>query len=842
MYENFGKALCIKDRSFETDEDRGIVKILFTEDKNGGYSPYIPNSPAEDGIFIIHDYETGTNPFEENEIFCINSFRQSDKDDWKDGTGFKKRFVSDGLEISALSKFEMVPILNSSLPDKKSGILEGSVIPPTNKTFFIREGDTVYGPFLASRSGSDTYTLVPVNVPSLNLELDHILAVEYSTISSLLITNSASQNIYLPNINNIREINGSSPKIDYISDKDLIRYFAKHGFGRNIKKLSKSAARTLLDAADKYAQQKNSYKSSERLDRLKKIMEDYLSQDDIGQDIINEWANSKQGIKFLDKYVQDNRSTILHERISKLEEEAKQELADIEAKRKKYQDDHNAEKSRIDVELDKLRSTERQERQRIKNDLEDYLQQTEKQKEEALQEQAAELMASIDALKNEKTEIIFEKDSLESELDQFRRGRELKQWVDLLEMQKDELSRTVDERNALLKNPNELRKLAIQDKTLKQLLSLNLKPDSDQKIEFASVRCNNDPATSPKDYIDAIESYLDEQDGRTLTRDEVANLLICMTQNYLTCLAGLPGGGKTSTIVRLAEAIGLHNPADNKLCHFLNISVGQGWAGMRDLLGYYNAIKGEFQPAPTKLYEFLQSLDSDPEKKFFRLVLLDEGNLSPMEHYWSDFLQMADPEYRGKALSLGSKDSNLSLRPGNNLRWITTINSDETTERLSPRLLDRVPVIKMDPVLDIESTLDFSSVDSQEIPGGVTWSLMEKWFKPEEDKDFSALDRQVIKSILDQNNKSNMLHVSQRKLKNMRQYLNSANIYMDSSQALDWCIAMYVLPTIEGYGKRVEDGLTALCSEFEKNELKRSLGIAETILEQGRMSQSFSFF
>lgn len=318
--------------------------------------------------------------------------------------------------------------------------------------------------------------------------------------------------------------------------------------------------------------------------------------------------------------------------------------------------------------------------------------------------------------------------------------------------------------------------------------------------------------------------------------------MICVSQNYLTCLAGLPGGGKTSSVVRLAEAMGLHNSEENKLCNFLNVSVGQGWAGIRDLLGYFNAIKGEFQPAPTKLYEFLQHLQDDQEKKFLRLVLLDEGNLSPLEHYWSDFLQMADTEYRNKVLSLGAKDNNLTLQPGNHLRWITTVNSDETTERLSPRLLDRVPVIKMDPELDIESTLDYTISETQAVPGGIDWSILENWFSPQEDKDFSVSDRQVIKFILDQNDKSRMLHLSQRKLRNMRNYLNVANQHMGESQALDWCIAMYVLPTIEGYGKRIEEGLQALIGELDKNGLRRSLKIVDSILEEGRMSQSYSFF
>ena len=553
-------------------------------------------------------------------------------------------------------------------------------------------------------------------------------------------------------------------------------------------------------------------------------------------------THSKQGEKFLDKYVQDNSSKILNDRIAKLEKDAEEERAKLEARRNKYKEEHDSEIARLSAELEKLRVKERNDRQEIDEQLAEYRQQSEKQKKEEIQKQNAELMAEIEVLEKQRDAITSENAELGQELEHLRQARSLQSIIENLEFQKDSLVRTIETKDALLSDTNELRKLAIQDKTLKQLMSLNSTIDSDQKIEFSEVVCNENPATRPEDYIESIKSHLDEQDGRSLSRDEVANLMICVSQNYLTCLAGLPGGGKTSSVVRLAEAMGLHNPEENKLCNFLNVSVGQGWAGLRDLLGYFNAIKGEFQPAPTKLYEFLQHLQDDQEKKFLRLVLLDEGNLSPLEHYWSDFLQMADVEYRNKVLSLGAKDNNLTLQPGNNLRWITTINSDETTERLSPRLLDRVPVIKMDPELDIESTLDYTISEAQTVPGGVDWTTLESWFSPQEDKDFSVSDRQIIKFILDLNDKSRMLHLSQRKLRNMRNYLSVANQHMGEGQALDWCIAMYVLPTIEGYGKRIEEGLQALIGELDKNGLRRSFKIVDSILEEGRMSQSYSFF
>lgn len=521
MHESLGKALCIKSHPFETEGDMGIVKILFVH--NGDrYVPYTPESEAEDGIFITHSYESATSAFDEDEIFCVTAYRESDRDDWKDGSGYKKRFVSNGSEISALNKYEMMPVINCPLPDKKTGIIDGGTVPPINKSFFVRSGEKAYGPFLASRANDDSYRLMPVNAPSLSLDTDHIVSIDMKDLAQCAVVHRSIQAAYLPNLNSIKEVIGSLDKIDFISDKDLIRYFAKHGFGKNIKKLSKSAAKGLLDAIDKHGQQKNSYKSHERLERLKDIMDDYLSQNDIGQDVINDWANSKQGERFLDKYVQDNSSKLLNDRIAKLEKDEQEERAKLEARRNKYQEEHDSEMARLSTELEKLRAKERDERQKIDDSIAEYRQQTEKQKKEEIQKQQAELMAKIEGLEKQRDDITSESDELSKKLEDLRHARSLQSYIENLEFQKDSLVRTIETKDALLSDTNELRKLAIQDKTLKQLMSLNSTIDSDQKIEFSEVVCNENPATRPEDYIESIKSHLDEQEGRSLSSPTVA--------------------------------------------------------------------------------------------------------------------------------------------------------------------------------------------------------------------------------------------------------------------------------------------------------------------------------
>lgn len=87
------------------------------------------------------------------------------------------------------------------------------------------------------------------------------------------------------------------------------------------------------------------------------------------------------------------------------------------------------------------------------------------------------------------------------------------------------------------------------------------------------------------------------------------------------------------------------------------------------------------------------------------LFLLDEANLSSIEHYWSPFLRACD-SFRGGSFEL-SLGGNHSFKVPSYLRFIATVNFDHTTEELSPRFLDRSWVVTLDPqALDLDDLGD----------------------------------------------------------------------------------------------------------------------------------------
>ncbi|MDE6426923.1 MAG: hypothetical protein K2K89_12440 [Ruminococcus sp.] len=192
---------------------------------------------------------------------------------------------------------------------------------------------------------------------------------------------------------------------------------------------------------------------------------------------------------------------------------------------------------------------------------------------------------------------------------------------------------------------------------------------------------------------------------RNYSTNDILNMYICITQGFLTVFAGLPGTGKTSVCNIIGNSLGLTNFGGGEVSYdrFVPISVEKGWSSKKDLIGYYNPLTKKYDKTNRRLYDSLMILNEEREKsKFPYMVLLDEANLSPMEYYWADFMQLADR----------SEESDIYINIGlehdiyipDTLRFVATINNDQTTETLSPRLLDRAWIIKL-PDSDINARI-----------------------------------------------------------------------------------------------------------------------------------------
>lgn len=310
-----------------------------------------------------------------------------------------------------------------------------------------------------------------------------------------------------------------------------------------------------------------------------------------------------------------------------------------------------------------------------------------------------------------------------------------------------------------------------------------------------------------QEVIRYISSYLNSH-KRNLEDWQIANLLICMQQSFLTIFAGLPGTGKTSLARLLIKSQGLLDVRHKE------VAVSRGWTSEKDLIGFYNPLVSQFQPASTGLYEFLLTL-SNEYKNFengniseigMSYIILDEANLSPMEHYWSKFMGMTDTFNANNVFNLGD----ISHIP-HHLRFIATINYDATTEMLSPRIIDRSPIIVLDyHQRSVLNDLSQVIIDKEILP--ITFSEMEDLFgrSSQNDADFTtSRERDVfseLKAVLqDLDDELGLpIHISHRKEQSIKEYCAKASGIMSDKdyplRALDLAILQFILPQVKGHG------------------------------------------
>ncbi|MBA3921535.1 MAG: AAA family ATPase, partial [Nostocaceae cyanobacterium] len=208
-------------------------------------------------------------------------------------------------------------------------------------------------------------------------------------------------------------------------------------------------------------------------------------------------------------------------------------------------------------------------------------------------------------------------------------------------------------------------------------------------------------------------------------------LVSALYSGSLILLNGSVGVGKTSLIRHSADLLA----GRNKI-----IPVRPAWLDPSDLLGFFDPLSEIFRPSP-----FLTALkDAKNYSEQIYLVCLDELNLAKIENYGADLLSSLEysrSEHGKQSLQLYSesietelweeakqlneeqqRDSKQSQRlrriqnflkdyPANfiiprNIVLMGTLNADETTYDLSPKVIDRSFVITYPPAnLTIDGVL-----------------------------------------------------------------------------------------------------------------------------------------
>ena len=349
--------------------------------------------------------------------------------------------------------------------------------------------------------------------------------------------------------------------------------------------------------------------------------------------------------------------------------------------------------------------------------------------------------------------------------------------------------------------------------------------------------------------IDELNDRIVEKSGRSYTRNELINFLTCIFQGYITTFAGMPGTGKTSLCRIIADALGLNSRMESRIAE---VSVERGWTSYRDYIGYYNPLSKMTEIANPEAYGAFWTLDhearanlaSDKAAPYF--ILLDEANLSPIEHYWAPFLKACDSFRQGSfTLTLGG---DASFRVPEQVRFLATVNYDHTTEELSPRFLDRSWVVLLDPDKienDEDQTLSPSYEEAVASYEPLSYKRLMDVFGPQGQMTIDAQTDELLGSVLKACEDARK-PVSQRSQIMIRNYVRTASRLMDTSSVkeryapLDFAVAQKILPLVSGTPescKPLLDGLEKACAQ-----LPHSLRLCQNMQELGKSTGYYQFF
>lgn len=220
----------------------------------------------------------------------------------------------------------------------------------------------------------------------------------------------------------------------------------------------------------------------------------------------------------------------------------------------------------------------------------------------------------------------------------------------------------------------------------------------------------------PEDRIEYIQKHLCfGAKPLYYDRNTLEMFYAALCTNQLVVLCGEPGSGKTSLVEGFAKAVGA-------ACTI--ISVQSNWSDNEDLLGFFDPVNNRYYPTP-----FLDAIiDAGKNPNRLHIICLDEMNLAQVEYYFSEFLSQLEvdkrtitliPESALQGLKDVSEKLNAAYKNGvepdeelrsketqwNNLmryhkinipynvRFVGTINRDETTKNLSPKVVDRSVIL-----------------------------------------------------------------------------------------------------------------------------------------------------
>ena len=331
-------------------------------------------------------------------------------------------------------------------------------------------------------------------------------------------------------------------------------------------------------------------------------------------------------------------------------------------------------------------------------------------------------------------------------------------------------------------------------------------------------------------------------------RSDFVNFHTAVKCSDLVILSGLSGTGKSSLVNVYAKALGLNASADLEDSQMLMVPVRPSWSDDADLLGYVDLAHMVYHAADSGFVDFLVRAQREENKNKLFLVCFEEMNLARVEHYFSQFLsilerpagqrelQLYDKQYMGKLYN--AADYPFQIEIGNNVKFIGTVNIDETTHHFSDKVLDRANVIELEVLNYATEWQDktFAAVGKTQI-----WSTQdyEKLIVKEQ-----IPDAREVRSLLWEvhcalQSLSPKYGAGPRVVKNVLKYLSNLpkEEALDFDRALDLQLVQRVLTKLRGVESVVgpalqENGESSLLAVLDKYQALSQFTKSRALLAQ----------
>lgn len=265
-----------------------------------------------------------------------------------------------------------------------------------------------------------------------------------------------------------------------------------------------------------------------------------------------------------------------------------------------------------------------------------------------------------------------------------------------------------------------------------------------------------------------------KKDGLFYTKKDLINFHTAVKSNSLVILSGLSGTGKSKLVQCYAKALGIQNDS------FHMIPVRPNWNDDSDLIGFVDSMHMVYRPSDSGFINILMEATQERNKNKLYIICFDEMNLARVEHYFSQFLSILEMSEESRNLRLYASEYESRLynsdkyksviKIGNNIRFIGTVNIDESTFHFSDKVLDRANVIKLDIIPYTEWKMEEVIIDT--LIEEWTYEKYKKYTRMQTDNILSEREREFIWKVHKLiNSYDKKLGVGPRILKQIEKYL-----------------------------------------------------------------------